>query len=80
MTRNQEKYLASVVNVVVVQEKKKKCGGGGGGITIINNNRNVELVKDGYELIDVNIVPPQVNRVAPHKKSPKRFLLYYLHL
>ena len=34
-----------------------------------NNNRNVELVlKDGYELIDVNIVPPQVNRVAPHKK------------
>ena len=45
-----------------------------------NDNRNVEVVKDGYELIDVNIVPPQVNRVAPHKKSPKRFLLYYLHL
>ena len=45
-----------------------------------NDNRNVELVNDGYELIDVNIVPPQVNRVPPHKKSPKRFLLYYLHL
>ena len=30
MTRNREKYLASVI-MVVVQEKKKKCGGGGGG-------------------------------------------------
>ena len=37
MTRNQEKYLASVMKVVVVEEKKKKCGGGGsggGGMTI----------------------------------------------
>jgi len=61
------------MKVVVVEEKKKE-------MWWWNDNRNVELVKDGYELIDVNIVPPQVNRGSTAKKSPKRFLLYYLHL
>lgn len=54
------------MKVVVVQEKKKEMWWW----WWWNNSRNVKLVKDGCELIDVNIVPPQVNRVAPHKKSP----------
>ena len=57
------------MKVVVVQEKKKEMWWWWWWWWWWNDNRNVEVVKDGYELIDVNIVPPQVNRVAPHKKS-----------